>query len=165
MRNAWRRKKMVYQGQETHDWWLNHLVSALICLFFPFDSCISYRFVNRFAIWIQNVFIKVIFCSSWRLMFLLVLFCRHSRKDEGLPTCWIELAYKIIWEWYKWNPCWWNGMYKKDMVFDITLVFLFYEFYFVESGDCVFMLLYVSSDFYLFLQSRALVKPYKQSPY
>lgn len=44
-----------------------------------------------------------------------VVVCRYTRKDEGLPASWIELAYKVVWKWHKWNSCRWDGMSSSVM--------------------------------------------------
>lgn len=44
-------------------------------------------------------------------LYLLIHFFRYTGEDEGLPTCWLKLAYTTVWKWYKWNSCWWNGMH------------------------------------------------------
>lgn len=129
-------------------------------------------------------------CSSNLVLiflYLLILFFRYSREDEGLPTCWVKLAYTTVWEWYKWNPCGWNGMHL--IVYFRIYPYLTWCHYwlipFLSLGlpSCVVsqMILYdhvlvynwpkgwlfydIHSDELLIFPSRGLVKHCKPSPY
>lgn len=90
------------------------------------------------------------------------VFCRYSGEDEGLPTCGVKLAYKIIREWHKWNPCGWNGMFsaslKKPHPTNRSTSFACDYKYISLTSSCNC----VSLDILSF--SRGLVKHYKPYP-